>query len=205
MASVSAVAFYLASEQGIANKVKLHKVLYYCQAWSLVWDGHALFDARFEAWHNGPVCAEVWRAAQLVPGPLTLAERETIDAVVSLYGKFTGTELTQLSHSEVPWLTARQGLAPDERSDVVITTTSMRDFYSRYPNGQKSFDVATRNAIEELASLPLGTPPLADDQVVDAEPFVQWLETGEGNPWARFRSSLRASSRLPRLAVAATE
>jgi len=184
MASASAVAFHLATERGIANKVKLHKLLYYCQAWSLVWDGHALFDASFEAWPNGPVCADVWRAQQQTPGPLTLAERETIDAVLTLYGKFNGTELTQLSHSELPWLAAREGLAPDARTDAVITTTAMHDFYSRYPTGPKSFDVATRNAIEELASLPPGTPSLADDHVVDAEPFVRWLETGEGNPWA---------------------
>lgn len=102
-----------------------------------------------------------------------------------MYGKLNGTELTQLSHSESPWLSARGGLAPDARSDTIITTGSMREFYSKYPTGKKSFDVATRNAIEELASLPLGTPALDDDEIVDAGPFMGWLETGEGDPWAR--------------------
>ena len=31
---------------------KLQKLVYYCQAWSLVWDEEPLFEARIEAWAN---------------------------------------------------------------------------------------------------------------------------------------------------------
>jgi len=35
--------------------MKLQKLAYYSQAWSLVWDEKALFPEKIEAWANGPV------------------------------------------------------------------------------------------------------------------------------------------------------
>ena len=35
--------------------MKLQKLLYYCQAWALVWDDKPLFKEKIEAWISGPV------------------------------------------------------------------------------------------------------------------------------------------------------
>ena len=40
--------------------MKLQKLVYYCQAWSLAWDDVPLFDEDFPAWANGPVCPELF-------------------------------------------------------------------------------------------------------------------------------------------------
>lgn len=40
--------------------MKLEKLTYYCQAWSLAWDDVPLFDEEFEAWANGPVCPQLF-------------------------------------------------------------------------------------------------------------------------------------------------
>lgn len=183
MAKAASVAFYLQNDRGISSRAKLHKLLYYCQAWSLVWDGQPLFQEPIEAWTNGPVCAAVWRG-QPAPGELSFAELETIDAVLGLYGRLNGTQLIELTHREGPWLAARAGIANEERADEVISTDVMRAYYSKLPTTGKTFGAAMRNAIDELLATPADVPPLDEDDIVDAEPFMAWLETGEGDPWA---------------------
>ena len=48
--TVHDVAAYILTVKGRMPAVKLHKLLYYSQAWSLVWDDRLLFRARIEAW-----------------------------------------------------------------------------------------------------------------------------------------------------------
>ena len=44
MASVFDVAAYILEKQGEMTTLKLQKLVYYSQAWSLVWDEKPLFD-----------------------------------------------------------------------------------------------------------------------------------------------------------------
>ena len=61
MANVNDVARYILERQGEnLSTMKLQKLVYYAQAWSLVWDEKPLFSSRFEAWANGPVCRELY-------------------------------------------------------------------------------------------------------------------------------------------------
>ena len=60
MANVFDVAKYILEKLGTLSTMKLQKLCYYCQAWSLVWDDTPLFDEKFEAWANGPVCRELF-------------------------------------------------------------------------------------------------------------------------------------------------
>ena len=53
--SVHDVAAYVLREAGAMSTVKLHKLVYYSQAWHLVWDEEPLFVEPIEAWANGPV------------------------------------------------------------------------------------------------------------------------------------------------------
>ena len=55
MMTVLDVAAYILERQGSMTTMKLQKLVYYCQAWSLVWDERPLFDESIEAWANGPV------------------------------------------------------------------------------------------------------------------------------------------------------
>jgi len=62
--SVFDVAKYILEKQGPMSIGKLHKLLYYCQAWSLVWDEKPIFDSRIEAWISGPVVREIYEKYQ---------------------------------------------------------------------------------------------------------------------------------------------
>ena len=59
-----------------------------------------------------------------------------INEALSVHGKLSAWERERLSHSEEPWREARLGLAPDEPSQNLVTTESMRKFYSLKLNGQ---------------------------------------------------------------------
>jgi len=40
--------------------MKLQKLVYYCQVWSIVWDGKSLYKENIEAWINGHVVRELY-------------------------------------------------------------------------------------------------------------------------------------------------
>jgi uncharacterized phage-associated protein len=140
MATVFDVAAYVLGKQGEMTAMKLQKLVYYAQAWSLVWDEEPLFDNPIEAWANGPVTPDLYQAhrgryrltREMIRGDetrLIAEQRETIDAVLSFYGGRTSQWLSDLTHSEDPWKNARCGLAPGERGDQVITHATMAEYY----------------------------------------------------------------------------
>src|SRR5687767_401361 len=60
MVSAHDVAAYILMEHGPLSAMKLQKLVYYSQAWSLVWDDRQLFREPVEAWANGPVVRELY-------------------------------------------------------------------------------------------------------------------------------------------------
>lgn len=136
------VAVYILNKLGSCTSMKLHKLLYFCQAWSLVWDEKPLFSEEIEAWANGPVIKDLFayhRGLYVVtsadfptgnPNLLNDAQKETIDAVLEFYGNKSAQYLINLTHSERPWIDARKGLEPMERGNKVITLDAMANYYS---------------------------------------------------------------------------
>lgn len=146
MATVFDVAAYILKSQGTMTAMKLQKLIYYSQAWSLVWDEAPLFDTRIEAWANGPVAPSLyaWHRGRFNVGPgdctgnpdaLTPAQRESIDAVLGAYGDKTSQWLSDLTHSEDPWVNARRGLGPGERGSSEITHAAMFEYYGSLGSG----------------------------------------------------------------------
>jgi uncharacterized phage-associated protein len=143
MADVFDVAAYILQEKGAITSWKLQKLVYYSQAWSLVWDEEPLFQERIEAWANGPVCPDLYQKhrGQFIvkeikdgaPRLLSKDERETVDAVLGYYGSMHPQELSDLTHSEAPWLNARDGLPPSASCQTEITLDAMAAFYEGLP------------------------------------------------------------------------
>lgn len=144
MASVFDVAAYVLRkmadvEPGAITAWKLQKLVYYSQAWSLVWDDAPMFAEPIEAWANGPVCPALYaqhrgefKVTQLPvgdPDALSPDERDTVDQVIEHYGKFASQHLSQLTHAEAPWIGAREGLAPGERGNHAIPHDAMAEYY----------------------------------------------------------------------------
>lgn len=140
VATVFDVAEYILKKTGPITAMKLEKLVYYCQAWSLVWDERPLFSNRIEAWANGPVAPDLYNwhrglfevesCSKGDPTKIDLEGVETIEAVLSHYCQFSGKQLSDLSHSENPWIEAREGLQDGERGDRVISLASMAEYYT---------------------------------------------------------------------------
>ena len=120
---------------------KLQKLVYYSQAWSLVWDDAPLFAEPVQAWANGPVCPELYQvhkgkfkilsAFEIDGNPqaLTAAQVETVDEVIKHYGRHSPQYLSELTHSEQPWIEAREGLSIGERGNKAIKLDTMAEYY----------------------------------------------------------------------------
>lgn len=140
MANVFDVAKYILEQKGPMSTMKLQKLCYYAQAWSLVWDDKPLFDEEFEAWANGPVCKELFfktkgkysvSAADETGGigNLTDNEKDTINQVLKHYGDHNAQWLSQLTHMEDPWNEARIGIPVGTGCSRIITKESMAIYY----------------------------------------------------------------------------
>ncbi|QPM68209.1 Panacea domain-containing protein [Atribacter laminatus] len=140
MVSVFDVAAFIIDQLGPITAMKLQKLVYYCQAWSLVWDDTPLFEERIEAWSNGPVVPalfEFHKGQYIVdsipngdPEKLNKNQKETVEAVLVYYGKKSSRWLSDLTHMEDPWKNTRAGISNDERSNREITLESMAEYYS---------------------------------------------------------------------------
>ena len=144
MANVFDVVQYILHKQGPMTTMKLQKLVYYSQAWSLVWDEKPLFDDKIEAWTSGPVVRELFalhRGQFIVNGiekgdtnNLAKEEKETIDAVLEFYGNQTAQYLCDLTHLEAPWLEALKGIPDGENCENVISLATMHEYYSSIPD-----------------------------------------------------------------------
>ncbi len=137
------VAAYILEKMESMTTMKLQKLVYYCQAWSLVWDEKPLFEEVIEAWANGPVVKELfdyhrgmYEIASIPignPRLLNQEQQDTVDAVLEYYGDKSAQWLIDLTHMEDPWRQARKGLTSLERGNRIIPLDAMAHYYSSLP------------------------------------------------------------------------
>jgi uncharacterized phage-associated protein len=138
---IAATILQECKKRGIAvSNLKLQKLLYYSEAWSLALHGESFFADPIEAWVHGPVVADVFhlykdsRWSPIAEAKTAAAYDEEalshIGDVIDAYGNIGASDLERLTHSEDPWIHARQGLAPDVPSRNQIGRDAMKAFYS---------------------------------------------------------------------------
>ena len=126
------------------SAMKLQKLCYYCQAWSLVWDDEPLFHENIEAWINGPVIPALYQKHKGIfkldknffgdnHSTLTETQKETINTVCETYAKLNAQQLSDLTHNEAPYQIARKNLLPTERGHKIISLADMSEYYSSLP------------------------------------------------------------------------
>ncbi len=195
MANVHDVAAFILQDIGPTTTMKLEKLVFYSQAWSIVWDGEPLFSATIQAWKDGPVVPDVFRYhkgkfqidgwSHGNPGNLTPEQIATVKGVLAFYGDREPSKLVEISHRERPWRDARRGLLPDERGEQPITVEAIREYYGSIPtDGQKVVPAEYRRGLVLLLNTPEDDiDALYEDADVKGEDVVHWLQTGEGDPW----------------------
>lgn len=127
------------------NILKLHKLLYYIQAWNLAFYDEEFFDEKFQAWINGPVSRTIYdrfaesktmysavRATDQkadISYDLSEDDIQHIENVLETYGSFTEAQLVTLTHREEPWQQARVGYNPDQQCENIISSELMKNYY----------------------------------------------------------------------------
>ncbi|MET4448667.1 putative phage-associated protein [Bradyrhizobium sp. GM2.2] len=130
------------------NVLKLHKLLYYCQAWSLAFGRGPLFPQNsFQAWVHGPVARAIYDRfvqTKAMYSPVGLADvrqgfdpmgmgeadRAFINSVLEVYAPLSGDQLEEMTHREEPWIEARAGVSPSARCENMIRNETMQKFYA---------------------------------------------------------------------------
>ena len=135
MATIFDTARFILEVCGKMSMMKLQKLCYYAQVWSLVWDDAPLFDEDFQAWRNGPICPELFArlegkfscTADDIPGNSSMLndiQRETLRLVLDHYGGKDMQWLSQLTRMEDPW---KQAFSVSDKA--IITKESIFTYY----------------------------------------------------------------------------
>lgn len=147
MSSVHDAATYFicrASEDGnIITHLKLQKLCYYAQGYSLALMGAPMFSDPIEAWEHGPVVRAIWNRYKQyrkspIPAPDQLPEIErwrakTLETVHKRYGWMSAWELRNRTHDELPWRDAWHSEDPNAE----LTHDSMRTFFHSALRGER--------------------------------------------------------------------
>ena len=123
------------------TNLKLQKLLYYAQGWFLALYGRPLFREPLRAWIRGPVEYGVWKAfnefrwepitKKIAKPAISTFDQNHLQEVLDVYGDFSAYTLERMTHEEEPWLHARAGLSPNERSAAMISLEEMRTHFSK--------------------------------------------------------------------------
>ena len=157
----------LLKEGMTVTPLKLQKILYYVQAWMMVFfNEQLLFGDEPQAWVNGPVYKSVYdrfkdtgrytqlkkedfigEGAQLTDAIASYADRlgltkkqfGVLNKLLLIYGAKNQDQLVFMTHCEMPWSKARADLEPFENSENPISFKDMYTFYKeRYETNRKA-------------------------------------------------------------------
>jgi uncharacterized phage-associated protein len=114
------------------DEMKMHKLMYFSQRESLMYNSEPLFDGTFYGWKYGPVLKEVRSAYMSNVFLLKTFESVSVDtmkllrSVLERYGALSSWKLSSLSHEEFSWKKARKGLEASDDGDVELSLDAMR-------------------------------------------------------------------------------
>ncbi len=142
-------------DQELMTHMKLQKLLYYVQGWSLARRGQSAFDDQLEAWAHGPVVRAVHNQLrgtgknpiakiQLEEGPVDADLRSFIACVWMDYRSLSAIELRNVTHKESPWKDAwAKRVSPDRCEEIITEEALVKYFGSRAPKGVRKFKRTT--------------------------------------------------------------
>lgn len=117
------------------SNLKLQKLVYYAQGFSLALRGKVLFDESIEAWAHGPAIPELYHkykeyGANAINKPEGVDFTKYDDNVKSLlnqvfeeYGQFSAWKLREMSHEEEPWAKG------NARASQTITISDLKEYF----------------------------------------------------------------------------
>ena len=151
---VVAKAFYdlfLEKHNATMDQMRMHKLMYFAQRESLMYNKEPLFAGEFVGWKYGPVLLEV-RSEYLKERPFSDVMDKVCDATMKLvkavcerYDNVSSWKLSTLSHGEVSWKRSRRGLESDENGSVKLKLNDMKVDAARELAKRKKYESMENN------------------------------------------------------------
>ncbi|WP_042332764.1 Panacea domain-containing protein [Desulfosporosinus orientis] len=149
----------IVSEAGESiTPLKLQKLVYYAQAWSLAFY-NSLFEEDFQAWVHGPVMPGLYihfkeygsgnipKVSSFDSSVFEKEEITVLDLVWSVYGKYDAKYLERLTHIEKPWLDAREGKNQDKQCTNIISKEEIKKYFSGL---RKNHDICSEYSLKNM-------------------------------------------------------
>lgn len=127
----------LQAEEFDVTPLKLQKLLYYCQGYSLALTGKTLFSEPIEAWKFGPVVESVYQEYKKykgnsipyedaeVPDDIDDTTASIASMVVNEKGRLSGMALAAATHKERPWKETFSGVYNND----IIPVQLIQEFF----------------------------------------------------------------------------
>ena len=137
------IYFHRAKYEESISPMKLQKLCYYTQGFSIALMNEALFDNDFEAWQHGPVITELyheykkfgWKQIDTDIDESVINnnpnENELLQEIVGHFGSYDGSTLSVMTHKESPWRNARGDLNDAEPSKNLISKESISEYFKQ--------------------------------------------------------------------------
>ena len=137
---LDAAEYILEKTEDSIPYLKLERLCYYAQAWSMAWDEEPIFPEEFYAGEKGAVCYELFDGvghqlfvslADITGNSAALTEdnKDTIDSVIDYYYEYSAKKLGYLVRFDHPWRDARELMEQDRYFSGIITKESMKKHY----------------------------------------------------------------------------
>ncbi len=145
-------------KEGSITNLKLNKLLYFAQGWSLVRNGRPLFEEDILAWQFGPIVQSVYRtfcvcgsdpictvSENTGKGILSDEEIQLIIDTYRRYGRYSASALVEMTHEKgSPWQTAYSG-----QHNAIIGKNEILDYFSK----MRPLDSFAKKDISELITI----------------------------------------------------
>lgn len=132
------------------TNMKVNKLVYFAQAWSMVKYNKKLFDENIEAWKYGPVIPSVYNAFKICGSQNIAAtygdynqdifSSEELDLLVDValtYGKYEAFVLRDMTHEDAgPW-----DRVYEERKNNVIPDELIKNYYSKSKHSLPDYEL----------------------------------------------------------------
>lgn len=123
--------------------LKIQKIVYYAQAWYLANFWEPLFDEDFQAWVHWPVLRSLYNeysgafpwaviSKDISKDHFTAEDSGIIwflEEICTVYMPYWWYELELMTHKELPWVEARQGLNAFTNSENTISKETIQSYY----------------------------------------------------------------------------
>lgn len=142
------------------DEMKLHKLLYLAQRESLAITGAPLFTEKFQGWKLGPVSPDVrnvysTEGIQAITRDISPQAALILNAVLEEYGPIESWSLSQLSHQEISWQSARAGLGPNDPGNVELKLEDIKEDAKKV----RPYDHIWGMYYDEFEDIPPGEAP----------------------------------------------